>query len=151
MNLKRELTKLAKLAQNAARLAVNISGDTKNKILREMAQSLIKNKGAILKANALDIRKARAKNISCAFIDRLTLNDARIKDMAGSLLEVAKLKDPIGEELKSWRVPSGLKIQKVRVPIGVIAIIYESRPNVTSDCIGLCFCLLYTSPSPRDS
>jgi len=129
--LKQELTNLAKLAQKASRAAVNIPENVKNEVLREMTQSLMNSAPKILKTNIEDIRRAKLKKISSAFIDRLTLSDARIKEMADSLLEIAKLKDPIGAEIRSWQVPSGLKIKKVRVPIGVIAIIYESRPNVT--------------------
>jgi glutamate-5-semialdehyde dehydrogenase len=91
-----------------------------------------------LKANKKDVLAAKAAGLSCALIDRLTLDDKRIASMAGSLLEIAKLKDPVGEDIRAWKIPNGLWIHKVRVPIGVVAIIYESRPNVTSDCIGLC-------------
>jgi len=116
-----------------------VSTATKNRILKEMASALINKKDYILGANKKDIRKARARGLSGAFIDRLTLNAERIKEMSRSLLEISKLSDPVGEVIKSWGVANGLKIQKVRVAIGVIVIIYESRPNVTSDCIGLCF------------
>ena len=101
--------------------------------------ALLKGKNYILAANKRDIAKAWASGLSAAFIDRLTLNEKRIKEMADSLFQVSRLKDSIGETIKKWRASSGLQIHKVRVPIGVIAIIYESRPNVTSDCIGLCF------------
>lgn len=139
MNIKESLIFIAKKAQEASRLAANISSATKDKILRDMSISLIKEKGALLKANALDIRQAKRRGLAESFIDRLSLNDKRIKDMADSLFELTKLADPVGEVIKAWRRPNGLWIHKVRVPIGVIAIIYESRPNVTSDCIGLCF------------
>jgi glutamate-5-semialdehyde dehydrogenase len=139
MNLKEELTSIAKKAQEASRLMPGVSSAAKNKVLAEMASALINKKDYILGANKKDIRKAKAMGLSGAFIDRLTLNAERIKEMSRSLLEISKLSDPVGEVIKSWVVANGLKIQKVRVPIGVIAIIYESRPNVTSDCIGLCF------------
>jgi glutamate-5-semialdehyde dehydrogenase len=139
MNLKQELTNLAKGAQQASRIAVDISEDTKNKVLRSMAEALKESAPKILKANKEDIRKARFKSLPGAFIERLTLTEERIQEMADSLLGISRLKDPVGEEIRSWRTAAGLKIKKVRVPIGVIAIIYESRPNVTSDCIGLCF------------
>jgi glutamate-5-semialdehyde dehydrogenase len=139
MNLKQEITNIAKKAQEASRLMLNVSSHTKNEVLKEMALALNKKKGLILKANKKDISKAKAQRLSCALIDRLTLNGKRIKDMSDSLLEIAKLSDPVGEVIKAWRIPNGLWIHKVRVPIGVIVIIYESRPNVTSDCIGLCF------------
>ncbi|MCX5700842.1 MAG: glutamate-5-semialdehyde dehydrogenase [Candidatus Omnitrophica bacterium] len=139
MELKKELTQTAKNAAKAARFLANLSTSEKNRILEEMAQNLEKNKSAILKANKKDITHAKSSKLSSAFIDRLTLNDKRIGEMVDCLLSVAKLPDPVGSEIKAWDVPSGLHIHKVRVPIGVIAIIYESRPNVTSDCIALTF------------
>jgi glutamate-5-semialdehyde dehydrogenase len=139
MNLKQELTKIAKNAQAASRQLLNISSEEKNNILKTMACKLENSSGQILKANKKDIAKAKSGKLSQAFIDRLTLNEKRITEMSNSLLEVAALNDPVGEVIKAWRRPNGLWIHKVRVPIGVIAIIYESRPNVTSDCIGLCF------------
>jgi len=139
MSIKTELTTIAKKAQEAYRDATAISSDTKNKVLEEMAEAIVVKKDSILKANRKDIAHARARGLSRAFIDRLTLSDKRIKEMSGSLLEIAALVDPVGEVIKAWRRPNGLWIHKVRQPIGVIAIIYESRPNVTSDCVGLCF------------
>ncbi len=139
MNLKQELANIAKKAQEASRLMLNVPSHTKNGILKEMALALNRKKGLILKANKKDISKAKAQRLSSALIDRLTLNEKRIKDMSDSLLEIAKLSDPVGEVIKAWRIPNGLWIHKVRVPIGAIVIIYESRPDVTSDCIGLCF------------
>lgn len=136
-NLNQEIESIAKRAQSASRALAVLSADDKNKVLVEMASALLSNQEAILKANKKDIKAISGKGE--AFLDRLTLTDERIKQMADSLLEVARLKDPIGEILRDWNVPSGLHIQKVRCPIGVIAIIYESRPNVTADCIGLCF------------
>jgi glutamate-5-semialdehyde dehydrogenase len=139
MNLKQELTNIAKNAQEASRFMLTVSSATKNKVLQDMALSLRNQKKVILKANKNDIKKAKALHFSPAFIDRLILNDKRIKQMSDSLLEISKLSDPVSEVIKAWRRPNGLWIHKVRVPIGVIAIIYESRPDVTSDCIGLCF------------
>jgi len=139
MTLKQELANIAKKAKNAARFMLSISSEAKNQALMEMAASIEKEKEAILKANKKDLENAKSKGLSSAFIERLTLSDKRIDEMKQSLIEVAKLRDPVGEVLKEWLVPNGLKIQKVRTPIGVIAIIYESRPNVTSDCAGLCF------------
>ncbi len=139
MNLKQELTNIAKNAQETSRYMLAVSSATKNKVLKSMALALISKKETILKANKKDIAKAKSARLSCAFIDRLSLSAKRIKEMSDSLLEISKLNDPAGEVIKAWRRPNGLWIHKVRVPIGVIAIIYESRPNVTSDCIGLCF------------
>ncbi|MFA5410488.1 MAG: glutamate-5-semialdehyde dehydrogenase [Candidatus Omnitrophota bacterium] len=139
MNLKQELTHIAKGAQCASRLMPDISSADKNRALREMALSLNRNKHSILKANKLDLSKAKRAGLSPAFIERLALDTKRIAGMSRSLEEIAQLSDPVGEVIRAWRRPNGLWIHKVRVPIGVIAIIYESRPNVTSDTIGLCF------------
>jgi glutamate-5-semialdehyde dehydrogenase len=139
MNLKQKLTDIAKNAKSASGFMLNVSSATKNKILREMASSLNTREDFILKANKKDIAKAKNSGLSPALIDRLTLSSKRIKEMSDSLIEISRLNDPVGEIIKTWQRPNGLNIQKVRVPIGVIAIIYESRPNVTSDCIGLMF------------
>jgi glutamate-5-semialdehyde dehydrogenase len=139
MNLEQELTNIAKGAQEASRFMLSVSSATKSAILKEMASGLMSKKGLILKANKMDLTKARVTGKSSAFIDRLALNDKRIKEMSDSLTEIARLNDPQGEVIKAWRRPNGLWIHKVRVPIGVIAIIYESRPSVTSDCLGLSF------------
>ena len=139
MNLKTELTTIAKNAQEAYRNATGVSSAAKNKVLQEMAGALIDKKDSILKANKKDVACARAKGLSRAFIDRLTLSEKRIKEMSDSLSGIAALTDPVGEVIKACRRPNGLWIHKVRQPIGVIAIIYESRPNVTSDCVALCF------------
>ncbi|MCM8796784.1 MAG: glutamate-5-semialdehyde dehydrogenase [Candidatus Omnitrophica bacterium] len=139
MRLKEEITNLAKGARQAARHLVNLSSTVKNKVIKEMAEALLAEKKSILDANAKDLRQGRMQRLSSAFIDRLTLTEKRIREMSDSLFEIAKLDDPVGELIKEWKTKSGLCINKVRTPIGVIAIIYESRPNVTSDCIGLCF------------
>lgn len=138
-NLNKELLKIAQQAKEASGALLTLSSEIKDKVLKEMAKRLIQKKNQILKANQKDIRAAKRQGQTRAFIDRLTLSEKRIREMSGSLVELTKLKDPVAEVLKAWQRPNGLKIQKVRVPIGVIAIIYESRPNVTSDCIGLCF------------
>jgi len=139
MDLKKEITQIAQSAQKASRSLAALSSLDKKRILREMASSLIKNKAAVLGANKKDITLASRQGMSKAFIERLALDTKKIKEMAGSLLALAGLRDPVGEVIKEWKRPNGLRIRKVRVPIGVIAIIYESRPNVTADCIGLCF------------
>ena len=135
----KKLENIAKLAQSSSRKLALLSSDAKNMVLEDMACALLTNQAAILKANKKDISAASKAKKNRAFIDRLSLDEKRIKQMASQLLEVARLKDPVGQTISAWDVPSGLKIEKVRTPIGVIAIIYESRPNVTSDCIGLCF------------
>lgn len=139
MDIKQELTTIAKNAREASRVLAVLSLEIKNKVLKSMASALLSKKKEILKANKKDIQKAVSARISKPLIGRLTLTDKTISDMADSLLEIAGLADPVGEVTKAWRRPNGLWIHKVRTPIGVIAIIYESRPNVTSDCIGLCF------------
>ena len=110
----------------------------KNAALRAMAKALVQRKAYLMKENQKDLDAAQKENYAKALIDRLTLNSKRIDEMAKCLLDTAKLKDPVGEILNTWKRPNGLVIKKVRVPFGVIGIIYESRPNVTSDCIGLC-------------
>lgn len=136
--LKKEIVTIAKNAKEASRLMEGISSAVKDKALLGMADGLEANKADIFKANKKDILLGKTKKLKSAFIDRLTLNDKRIKSMADSLREVAKIHDPIGEIIKMWTRPNGLWIGKIKVPLGVIGVIYESRPNVTSDCIGLC-------------
>ena len=123
----------------SARVFANLSTVEKNRVLREIASALLKNKDAIIRANKKDLKEAKRVGLSSALIDRLMLDAKRVKDMSDGLINVAKLPDPVGTEIKAWDTSLGLNIHKVRVPIGVIAIIYESRPNVTADCIGLCF------------
>jgi glutamate-5-semialdehyde dehydrogenase len=134
----RNAVALCRRAKAASREMALVGSATKDKALCGMARALIKNSSAIIKANERDILFASRKGLSKAMVDRLVLTKARIKSMADSLLAIAALKDPVGETLQIIKRPNGLLIKKVRVPIGVILIIYESRPNVTSDCIGLC-------------
>jgi len=138
IELEKEIRLIAKKSKEASYKLSSLSTDIKNRILRSMAEELIQKKDKILKENLRDVREAEEKKISQAFIDRLTLNEKRIKEMADCLKKVARLSDPVGKIINSYKTPSGLRIEKVRTPIGVIGIIYESRPNVTSDCIGLC-------------
>lgn len=136
--IEKQMLRLAKQAQASWRQALGISPDIKDKVLNDMAEALLANKSAILKANQKDVNALKHKGASLALIDRLTLNDKRIIGMAESLVELVKLDDPVGGVIKKWERPNGLGIEKVRTPLGVVAIIYEARPNVTSDCIGLC-------------
>ncbi|MFC1594318.1 glutamate-5-semialdehyde dehydrogenase [Candidatus Omnitrophota bacterium] len=136
--LKKHIIALAQSARNASYELSSVPTKLKNKTLQDMAQALKRNKAVILKANKRDVVAVEKKKISQALIDRLRLTDVRITSMSDSLQVVARLKDPVGQMIRSWRRPNGLTISKVRVPIGVIAIIYEARPNVTADCIGLC-------------
>ena len=115
-----------------------ISTKTKNNALALMAKELLDSKEEIIRANKIDMQKAKNKNVSEALLDRLYLNDKRVEDMATGLLEIVKLPDPVGEIISMWKRPNNLQIGQKRVPIGVIGIIYESRPNVTCDAAGLC-------------
>lgn len=110
----------------------------KDKALLLMAEELINHKEYILKANKIDLDKAKEKGISKALLDRLALSDERIEDMANGLREIVKLQDPVGEVISMWQRPNGIQIGQKRVPMGVVGIIYESRPNVTCDAAGLC-------------
>ena len=133
MSLETETLDALKRARDAARALALCPSAQKNQALGALAAMLREERGAILGANADDLERARASGMSGAFVERLTLNDARIEAMARGVEEVAALPDPVGEVIAKWRRPNGLEISQVRVPIGVIAVIYESRPNVTVD------------------
>lgn len=138
MDLKTELEGLGILAKAAARKLAVLSTVDKNKALRMMADRLDAEQDRILSANAIDIAAGEKKGLSAALLDRLRLTHERIAGMVEGLRQVAALPDPVGECLGGVRRPNGLDIRKVRVPFGVIAIIYEARPNVTVDAAGLC-------------
>jgi len=127
-----------KAAKEAARHLAKASTAQKNTTLASMAQAVRAHRAKILAANAQDVEAAKSAGVSAALIDRLVLNDKRLEEMIASIDAVQQLPDPVGEALRSWQRPNGLQITKVRVPLGVIGIIYESRPNVTSDCASLC-------------
>lgn len=133
-----ELKEKGAAAKMAARKLAVASADIKNKALIAMAEALENYRIDILEANGIDIEKGKAKGLSKALLDRLMLNESRINDMATGLRQIAALPDPIGEGLGTKRRPNGLEISKMRVPLGVIGIIYEARPNVTVDAAGLC-------------
>jgi glutamate-5-semialdehyde dehydrogenase len=128
----------ARAAREAARTLALCSTRIRNEALQQMARGLEEKAAAILEANHADVERTRATGVPRAFLDRLTLTDARIEAMAAGLREIAALPDPVGETVEAWRRPSGLEIARVRVPLGVIGFIYESRPNVTADAAGLC-------------
>lgn len=134
-----ELENMVKKSKEASGELSLANRETKNNILLKMADVLETKAPLITGANRKDIKAAGEAGLSRAMIDRLTLTPARIKDMAGGLRLVAGLTDPVGEVIKQWQRPNGLLIRKIRVPIGVIFMIYESRPNVTVDSAGLCF------------
>ena len=125
-----------KLAQNAAFSLSAVDSKTKNDMLECIAQALLLNKEKILKANLVDLDNA--KELSLSMQDRLKLTPERIDAMAEGVKQIIKLKDPIGEVTKEWTIENGLHFNKVRVPLGVIAVIYEARPNVTIDVAALC-------------
>ena len=131
----RDLGQRAKAAAAALRTA---STDAKNAALREAARLIRAERPAILAANARDMDAARAGGLTDALLDRLLLNDARVEGMAAGLDDIIALPDPVGQVIEAWTRPNGLRISRVRVPIGVIGVIYESRPNVTADAGALC-------------
>ncbi len=137
-DLREAIFAIGRAARAAARDLALAPAATKNAALCAMAAHLRQDRSQLRKANAADVETARANGLTDAFIDRLTLTDARIDAIARGLEDIAALPDPIGATLSEWTRPNGLKIARVRVPIGVIGIIYESRPNVTADAGGLC-------------
>ena len=138
MDVKTLVTQKAQRAREAARVLALASTKTKNDALAQMARALEEKAPAILDANRTDLERARTGGHPRAFLDRLTLTEPRIEEMARGLREIAALPDPVGEVVEAWRRPNGIEITRVRVPLGVIGFIYESRPNVTADAAGLC-------------
>lgn len=132
------LISMGKKAKEAAYELGIASTAQKDQALTFMAEELINAKEEIIKANEIDRQNAIEKGISDALLDRLSLDEGRIEAMANALLDIVKLKDPVGEVVNMWQIPNGLQIGQKRVPMGVLGIIYESRPNVTSDAAGLC-------------
>lgn len=128
----------AKAVKEASRTLAYLSTGVKNKALLAMATALEEQVPAILQANQLDMQAAKNKGITGALLDRLLLNQDRVVSMANELREVAALPDPVGEVVSMWRRPNGLEVGQIRVPLGVVGIIYEARPNVTVDAAGLC-------------
>ena len=128
------------IGKNARKASVEkINTKIKNKILKKYASLIDKEKNSILKANTKDINFALKKNLKNNLVDRLILNQKKLNDIINSIKKIIKLKDPIDRSLERWSRPNGLKINRVSIPIGVIGVIYESRPNVTSDVASLCF------------
>ena len=125
-------------AKTAASEVAVLTADKKNKILQSMADKLIENTSKILDANKVDLNNSKDLELTVALTDRLTLNEERIKSMANGLLKIIPLEDPVGNITSSWTTDEGLDIRKIRSPFGVIGVIYEARPNVTSDVSGLC-------------
>ncbi|TPI45619.1 glutamate-5-semialdehyde dehydrogenase [Mesorhizobium sp. B2-9-1] len=129
---------IGRRARAAARPLAVASTKAKNDALVAMAEAILRNEQAILDANAIDTSNGEEAGLSGSFMDRLKLNPSRIKAMADGIREIAVLKDPVGETIAAWDRPNGLHIERVRTPLGVIGVIYESRPNVTADAGALC-------------
>ena len=138
MNPNHYLRDLGETAKKASRAIASANTETKNTALVAMADELIKQKSAVLIANKKDVDNAKKNNLTDAFIDRLTLTELTVTNMAEGLIQISKLPDPVGEISVLTPQPSGIEVGKMRTPIGVIGIIYESRPNVTADAAGLC-------------
>ncbi len=137
-NLAAMMTDMGAAARNAAQVLALAVTKQKNQALRSAAAAVRTQAGEILAANALDVREAESKNLTAALIDRLRLDGRRIEAMAQGLTDIGDLSDPVNVLLKEWTRPNGLRIQRISVPLGVLGIIYESRPNVTADAGALC-------------
>ena len=137
-SLEQEIHEIGRQAKAASRRLAGLSSAQKNDILRAMADELVAHTPALLEANAKDLARAQEGGLGTAAIDRLRLTEKRIAEMADGIRQVATLNDPVGEILRAWTRPNGISISKIRTPIGVIGIIFESRPNVTSDAAVLC-------------
>jgi len=138
MDLERMVVHMGQVAKKAARALANTSTPAKNQALLQAAARLRRENGVLLAANLQDLEVGRNNGLSAAMLDRLTLTEVRIDAMAKGLELIADLPDPVGETIAMWRRPNGLEIGQVRVPLGVVGVIYESRPNVTADAAGLC-------------
>jgi glutamate-5-semialdehyde dehydrogenase len=138
MDRKEQVIQIAKQAREACPILANLDSGRKNRTLERMAQALLKRAGSILKENKKDLDQAEKAGHPKAFLDRLRLTKGTLIEMAEGLLEVARLADPVGEVTGMWLRPNGLQVGRMRIPLGVIGFIYESRPNVTVDAAGLC-------------
>ena len=138
-NMTVDLVKMGQAAKKAAYELGQLSTDEKNQALLKMAEALQDKAAEIMEANALDLDQAKKADLKASFVDRLVLDEGRIEGMAAGLRQIAGLEDPIGQVDRAWVNYAGLEISQRRVPLGVIGIIYEARPNVTVDATGLCF------------
>ena len=138
MALEQQIHQIGRNARTAARSLAGLQTERRNAILKAMAGDLLARAPQLLEANTKDVSLAAEHGLSTAAIDRLRLTESRIAGMAEGIRQVAELEDPVGRSISEWTRPNGLRISKVRMPIGVIGIIYESRPNVTSDAAVLC-------------
>lgn len=138
MTIAEKIRATAAESRNASRAIARLSSGDKNNLLIAMADALVAAAPAILAENAKDLESAEKKGLSSAMLDRLMLDEGRIRSMADGLREVAALPDPVGEVTRMWKRPNGMMVGKMRIPLGVIGIIYEARPNVTADAAALC-------------
>jgi len=138
MNIQDTVLSIGQKAKKAQALLRIATTQQKNLALQKAADIIIENQADILAANTKDVEQAKTNSISGAFLDRLILNSSRIQAMADGLRQIAQLPDPVGNELARWQRPNGLDIARIAVPLGVIGVIYESRPNVTADAGALC-------------
>ncbi len=138
MSIEGQVLKIARDAKSASKALSNLSSKAKNAVLIKMSEELLNQTDYLSRENEKDLAGANQNGLSDASIDRLTLSDSTIRTIAEGLLEVAALPDPVGEVTKMWKRPNNLVVGRVRIPLGVIGIIYESRPNVTCDAAGLC-------------
>jgi len=138
MDLEHSIVQMSQAAKKAARTLAKTPTSAKNQALGLAATRLRQNGGVLLAANKVDVEAGKKTGLSAAMLDRLTLTEARINAMAKGVEIIADLPDPVGETIAMWRRPNGLEIGQVRVPLGVVGVIYESRPNVTADAAGLC-------------
>src|SRR5258707_157288 len=138
MSLTEQVVRQALLAKAASRALAVLAPDQKTNLLKSMADALEQASSDILFHNEIDVEAARESDLSPAMVDRLVLTARSIQAMADGVRDIAQQADPVGETLETWSRPSGLRIEKIRVPLGVIGMIYESRPNVTVDAAALC-------------
>jgi glutamate-5-semialdehyde dehydrogenase len=138
-SIEESIQQMGRQARAAAYRLAQLSSDEKTAILRAMASSIRANAASLMQANDKDLAAGVEKGLSAAMLDRLRLDEARIEAMAAGIDQVATLPDPVGQVMDAWERPNGIRIEQVRVPIGTIGIIYESRPNVTADAAALCF------------
>ncbi len=138
MDIRELVERKARAARGGATALALCPTPLKNEALLQMARALEEKTPQIVEANRADLERARTRGYARAFLDRLTLTDVRVEEMAQSLRQIAALPDPVGKTVDTWRRPNGIEISRVRVPLGVIGFVYESRPNVTADAAGLC-------------
>jgi glutamate-5-semialdehyde dehydrogenase len=138
MNIRSQIGEIAKRAKTASTILARMPSDIKDRVLLDMAEELVRQSGALMKENAKDLECAGQMGIPAAMIDRLALKESTIEGIAKGLREVAALPDPVGKVTSMWRRPNGLLVGRMRIPLGVIGIIYEARPNVTVDAAALC-------------